>query len=39
MAADETETGSRGGAAQAFEKRENAAKTLREILDRMGIDA
>src|SRR5262249_33908267 len=39
MASDENETGTRGGAAQAFEKRENAAKTLREILDRMGIDA
>jgi len=39
MATDESETGTRGGAAPAFEKRENAAKALREILDRMGIDA
>jgi spoIIIJ-associated protein len=39
MASDESEAGTRTPAAQAFEKRENAAKALRDILDRMGIDA
>jgi spoIIIJ-associated protein len=39
MASEESEGGTGGGAAHAFEKRENAAKALREILDRMGIDA
>lgn len=39
MATDESEGGTREGSAQVAEKREAAARTLREILDRMGIDA